>query len=276
MKETGTIKMLNNNIVLLKTILVISISSLTFFLIGFGFSINANGGLFGDEYFFGLNLSLQEFLMFIFYVSLCVKMAVIATGAIAERTTISSYIFFSFINSGFIFPVGLAWCWSDGWLENMGFIDIGGAGVVHIMGGVAGFIGTFLIGPRIGLFHKDQELSYVLDEELFLDDLIICVTMRKGEIDGNSKDGNDTKDQKDGVKCKIQFNDSLMMVNSFEFDRLVNKISLDMMKKEFEQNQINKEHPYRKPKAKEDEKYSDKETLKPEKSKQRKARKRYS
>ena len=47
MKETGTIKMKNNSVILLKTILVISISSLTFFIGGFGLSMDANGGLFG-------------------------------------------------------------------------------------------------------------------------------------------------------------------------------------------------------------------------------------
>lgn len=126
--------------------------------------------------------------MFIFYVGLCVKMAAIATGAIAERTNISTYIFFSFINSGFIFPVGLAWCWSDGWLQNMGFIDIGGAGVVHIMGGVAGFIGTWLIGPRVGLFRKDKELEYLLDEELILEETLLYLPMG-----GQIKDKKDNK-----------------------------------------------------------------------------------
>ena len=38
MKETGTIKMRHNSVILLKTILVIAMSSLTFFIVGFGFS----------------------------------------------------------------------------------------------------------------------------------------------------------------------------------------------------------------------------------------------
>ena len=116
MKETGSIKMENNSIVLLKTILVISVSSMTFFIVGFGFSIRANGGLFGEDNFFGMNYKYQDYLSFIFYVSLSVKMAVIATGSIAERTSLSTYVFFSFLNSGLIFPVGLAWVWNDGWL----------------------------------------------------------------------------------------------------------------------------------------------------------------
>ena len=41
MRETGTIKMKNNSTILLKTILVISVSGTIFFLIGFGLANNA-------------------------------------------------------------------------------------------------------------------------------------------------------------------------------------------------------------------------------------------
>lgn len=47
MKETGTIKMHKNSTVLLKTILVIATSGLTFFIVGFGLSSEAAGGLLG-------------------------------------------------------------------------------------------------------------------------------------------------------------------------------------------------------------------------------------
>lgn len=96
-------------------------------------------------------------------------MAQIATCSIAERTNIDNYLFFSFINSGFIFPIGLAWCWNDGWLQNIGFIDYSGASFVHTMGGVAGFMGTWLIGPREGLFKRDKKLLFILEEQEQLD-----------------------------------------------------------------------------------------------------------
>ena len=99
-------------------------------------------------------------------------MATIATCSLAERTNTDTYIFFSFVTSGFIFPVGLAWCWNDGWLVNYGFIDYGGAGIVHIMGGLAGFIGTFLMGPRVGLFRGDERLKFILDDELLGQNLL--------------------------------------------------------------------------------------------------------
>ena len=51
----------------------------------------------------------------------------------------------------------------------MGFIDYGGASFVHTMGGLAGFIGTYIIGPLEGLFKRDEKLAYILDDN-FLDD----------------------------------------------------------------------------------------------------------
>jgi len=126
--------------------------------------------LLGQGKYFGVDYEFEDYIKFIFYFSLCVKMAVIATGSIAERTDISTYVFFSLINSGFIFPVGLAWCWNDGWLQNIGFIDVGGAGIVHVMGGIAGFFGTLLIGPRIGLYSREKRLDYILDEGMNLEE----------------------------------------------------------------------------------------------------------
>jgi Amt family ammonium transporter len=57
MKETGSIKMMHNSLILLKTILVIGVSSLTFFVVGFGFSMRAKGGILGQDNFIGLNYS---------------------------------------------------------------------------------------------------------------------------------------------------------------------------------------------------------------------------
>jgi len=145
-------------------------SSLTFFTVGFGFSINARGGILGQDNFIGMNYTYTDYTKFVYYLSMCVMMATIATCSIAERTNTDTYIFFSFVTSGFIFPIGLAWCWNDGWLENLGFIDYGGASIVHIMGGLAGFMGTYLIGPRIGLFNNDEKFSYILDDLLLDDD----------------------------------------------------------------------------------------------------------
>ena len=36
--------------------------------------------------------------------------------------------------------------------------------MVHLMGGLAGFMGTYLIGPRIGRFTADQRLVFILKD----------------------------------------------------------------------------------------------------------------
>lgn len=37
--------------------------------------------------------------------------------------------------------------------------------IVHVMGGLAGYVGTWMIGPRIGLYKPDQKLAYILEDE---------------------------------------------------------------------------------------------------------------
>lgn len=35
------------------------------------------------------------------------------------------------------------------------------------MGGLAGFVATYLIGPREGLYRWNKRLSYLLEEDIF-------------------------------------------------------------------------------------------------------------
>ena len=39
---------------------------------------------------------------------------------------------------------------------------------MHLTGGVTGFIGAYLVGPRVGLFSSDSKYSYILDEQNFV------------------------------------------------------------------------------------------------------------
>lgn len=167
MRETGSIKMMNNSTMLLKTILVISVSAITFFFLGYGLGADAFGGLLGQNKFGGKDFDTNDICRFIYFFALCVKMSVIATGSIGERVEIDRYIFFSFLTSGFIFPLGLAWIWNDGWLQSLGYVDYGGVSIVSVMGGLAGCMGSIIIGPRVGLFGPEKKLSFLLDDDKY-------------------------------------------------------------------------------------------------------------
>ena len=77
---------------------------------------------------------------------------------------------FSVLMTGLIYPVAVGWCWGGGWLgdandEGKGFHDFAGASLVHTIGGVAGFIGAAVIGPRHGKEKHEKDRKNVLDSE---------------------------------------------------------------------------------------------------------------
>ncbi len=78
------------------------------------------------------------------------------SGCMAERTKLNAYIMFSTINTlVYCFPAH--WIWGDnGWLAQMGIIDIAGAGPVHLVGGVTGLVATLMLKPRYMRFERKQ------------------------------------------------------------------------------------------------------------------------
>ena len=82
------------------------------------------------------------------------------SGAVAERCELVAYFAYSTIISALVYPVVVHWAWtSEGWLSVNGYVDFAGSGVVHHLGGVCGFVGALMLGPRIGRFDKDGSLK---------------------------------------------------------------------------------------------------------------------
>lgn len=75
--------------------------------------------------------------------------------------------------TGFIYPVIAGWVWGGGWLgdtnpdnESLGFHDFAGSGLVHLVGGTAGFFGAMIVGPRFGREkHKEQKKDVLKEKE---------------------------------------------------------------------------------------------------------------
>ena len=130
------------------------IGGLIWYAWGFGFAYgNVNGGFIGQKYFVGIGLEEdRKYSDWWFQFAFASTAATIVSGSVAERINVYCYIFFAFLMIGLIYPVIVAWTWGEGWLSNLGYLDYAGSGIVHLTGGVAGLVGTLIIGPRIGKF----------------------------------------------------------------------------------------------------------------------------
>jgi Amt family ammonium transporter len=78
----------------------------------------------------------------------------IVSGAVAERMKLWSFFTFAAVLTGLIYPVQGFWKWGGGWLEQLGFQDYAGSGLVHLCGASAALAGVLLLGPRKGKYDS--------------------------------------------------------------------------------------------------------------------------
>jgi Amt family ammonium transporter len=85
----------------------------------------------------------------------------IVSGAVAERMKLWSFLLFAVVMTGFIYPVQGYWKWGGGFLDQAGFLDFAGSGVVHLCGATAALAGVLLLGARKGKYGKDGSINAI-------------------------------------------------------------------------------------------------------------------
>ena len=94
---------------------------------------------------------------FIFQLSFATTATTIVSGAMAERTQLRSYVVFSIFNT-VIYCIPAHWVWAEnGFLAQLGVIDIAGSGCVHIVGGASSLVASLMLGPRLGRYDNGNE-----------------------------------------------------------------------------------------------------------------------
>ena len=87
--------------------------------------------------------------------------ATIVSGAVAERIKYLSFIIFSALMAVVIYPVVGHWIWGGGWLAGKLFYDFAGSTQVHSIGGWAALMGVIVLGPRIGKYTADGKVNAI-------------------------------------------------------------------------------------------------------------------
>ncbi len=177
MVESGFARSKNAVNILSKNFIVFAISSLAFWIIGWGLMFG-NGNDFigfhglislggadnspatGNNYSGVYNsiswTSVPLLAKFFFQLVFAGTAATIVSGAVAERIKYLSFIIFSFILVAIMYPTTGHWIWGGGWLSKLGFFDFAGSTVVHSVGGWAALTGAIILGPRIGKYRDGK------------------------------------------------------------------------------------------------------------------------
>ncbi|MEB8344699.1 ammonium transporter [Flavobacteriaceae bacterium KMM 6898] len=170
--EIGLTRQKNTINILFKNVFIICVGLLLYYIGGFNLMYPGDfNGYFG---FAGFGLDPGEMGMtaeyasggytywtdFLFQAMFAATAATIVSGAVAERIKIGSFMIFTIIYVGLVYPIVGSWQWGGGFLSTLGgdeggFHDFAGSTLVHSVGGWAALIAVYLLGPRIGKFGED-------------------------------------------------------------------------------------------------------------------------
>jgi len=189
--EIGLTRQKNTINILFKNVFIISIGLVLYTVIGFNLMYPGSfiGGFIPDYFFdlFGLHIPENGLTLeyadggytywtdFLFQAMFAATAATIVSGAVAERIKLGSFMIFTIIYVGFIYPIVGSWQWGGGWLSTLGnevnelgeviseagFYDFAGSTLVHSVGGWAALIAVWLLGARIGKFKKDGSVGAI-------------------------------------------------------------------------------------------------------------------
>lgn len=182
MVESGFCRSKNCANILSKNFIVFAASSLAFWVIGWGLMFGDGSpymGLSGLWFLGGADNSpatgaayqgvysainwtgVPLLAKFFFQLVFAGTAATIVSGAVAERIKYKSFILFTLVLVGIIYPIVGHWIWGAGWLAKLGMWDFAGSTVVHSVGGWAALAGVLVLGPRFGKYGKDGSINAI-------------------------------------------------------------------------------------------------------------------
>lgn len=172
MLEAGLVRSKNTSAILTKNIGLYSIACIMYLVCGYqimyGDAINSFlpgwGWFVGEDHTTEMAVSGRDdapyysvMADFFFQVVFVATAMSIVSGAVAERMKLWAFFAFAIVLSGFIYPVQGYWKWGGGFLDQLGFLDFAGSGVVHLCGAAAALAALLIVGPRVGRYDANGQ-----------------------------------------------------------------------------------------------------------------------
>ena len=170
MLESGLVRAKNTAEILTKNISLYSIATIMYMIVGYNLMYPAGGsGVIpdlafflgsdnattdviksgGEIYYSGIS---DHFFQVVFVATACS----IISGAVAERMKLWPFLLFCVFMTSIIYPVQGYWKWGGGFLDEAGFMDFAGSGVVHLCGAAAALAGVMVLGSRRGKYKDGK------------------------------------------------------------------------------------------------------------------------
>ena len=161
----GLVRSKNMLSVLMQVMVVFSLISVLWAVYGYSLAFGGEGTIIAglDKMFlkgitmdsladtFTDNVKLPEYLFIAFQCTFAGITCALIVGSFAERIKFSAVLLFSVIWFTFCYlPIAHMVWGTGGYLLDAGALDFAGGTVVHINAGVAGLVGAYVLGPRIG------------------------------------------------------------------------------------------------------------------------------
>ncbi len=131
----------------------------------------AERGLAGGGMFFmgGPGLTADVWALFLFHGVLAGFCAMLVAGAFMERGRLAAGMLAAFVVGAAIQPLIACWIWGGGWLAGLGaanglghgYLDVGGATVIHLTAGILAAGAVWMLGPRAGRFNSDGTINAI-------------------------------------------------------------------------------------------------------------------
>lgn len=161
--EVGSVRVKNSQNILFKNLFDICITTVLWWLLGYGMAYGESRGNFvGGSLFTAKDFDANpvRYRDFMFQWAFSGTMITIVSGAMAERTKIFGYILLCVWMNILVYPFIVHWTWGKGWLYDEGYYDFAGSGIVHEVGGVAALMGAIMIGAREGRWEAGAEQRF--------------------------------------------------------------------------------------------------------------------